>query len=403
MAESLFKVVNANVDREASLLNKVSQLIWNNPELKYEEKFAHDLLSSTLETKGFTVQKNYVLPTAFRAEFDSGKPGPVVVTICEYDALPQIGHACGHNLIAEAGLGAGLAIKAAMEAFPDIPGKVVVLGTPAEEGGGGKVVLINAGAFKDVDAALMVHPSPNDHLYPPFIAIERVIIEFFGKEAHASGYPWEGVNALDAAVNCYNGLSQLRQHIKPTCRVHAIITKGGEMPNIIPGYSKMDLYYRAATTYDMECLRKRIDAIVKASAESTGCEFKIEKGDGYGYKSLMTNKVLAEKYRKYAESLGAHFDDSNHKIIPFMASSDMGDVSHVVPSIHPTYSIGTTAANHSVDFADASATPEAQVTTLITAKSMALLALDVLRDKDFLDQTKKDFEKDVAEDAGLQV
>ncbi|CAL1290764.1 unnamed protein product [Larinioides sclopetarius] len=220
MEEKLFDFVNKTINNEANFLNHISQEIWKFPELKFEEKFAHDLLTNALEKKGFTVERNFILPTAFRAVFSSLKKGPAVVVICEYDALPKIGHACGHNLIAESGLGAGIAIKAALEEFPEIAGKVIVLGTPAEEGGGGKVTLINGGAFKDVDAALMVHPAPDDHLYPPFIGIKRKIISFTGQEAHASGYPWEGLNALDAAVGAYNNLALLRQHIKPTCRVH---------------------------------------------------------------------------------------------------------------------------------------------------------------------------------------
>ncbi|GFT26970.1 peptidase M20 domain-containing protein 2 [Nephila pilipes] len=401
MDDRIFNVVNSTIENESNFLNHVSQEIWKFPELKHEEKFAHDLLTNALEKKGFSVEKHYILPTAFRADFSSRKMGPTIVVICEYDALPKIGHACGHNLIAESGLGAGIAIKSALEAIPEISGKVVVLGTPAEEGGGGKVTLIRGGAFKDVDAALMVHPSPDNHLYPPFIAIKRKIIKFTGREAHASGYPWEGLNALDAAVGAYNNIALLRQHIKPTCRVHAIITKGGEAPNVIPGNTEMQLYYRAATNYEMENLNKRIDSCLTAAAMSTGCEVSIENDKENEYQSLMTNKVLAERYKKYAEKLGVQFDDANNKKIPFMASSDMGDVSHVVPSIHPTYSIGTRAANHSVEFTQASASAEAHLTTLITAKSMAMVALDLMCDEDFLKEAKKQFQTDLAEDSGL--
>ncbi|GIY64511.1 peptidase M20 domain-containing protein 2 [Caerostris extrusa] len=382
MEEKYFEIVNKTIDNEANFLNHISEEIWKHPELKHEEKFAHDLLTNALEKKGFTVERHYILPTAFRAEYSSQKAGPAIVVICEYDALPKIGHACGHNLIAESGLGAGIAIKTVLETCPEISGKVVVLGTPAEEGGGGKIDLINGGAFKNIDAALMK------------------IISFTGQEAHASGYPWEGINALDAAVATYNNLALLRQHIKPTCRVHAIIKKGGEAANVIPGYSELDLFYRAATNFEMEKLNKRIDACINAAAVSTGCEVSIEI-DKNSYQSLMTNKILAERYKKYAEKLGVQFDDGNNKKIPFMASSDMGDVSHVVPSIHPTYSIGTQAANHSVEFTKASGTSEAQVTTLITSKSMAMVALDLMCDQNMLKQAKEQFNIDLAEDAGL--
>lgn len=395
--DSEFKsTVSDTLKANAEFLNGISQEIWKRPELKFEEKFAHKLLTTALEDKGFSVIRNYITDTAFRAEFKSETPGPTVVVICEYDALPGVGHACGHNLIAETGLGAGLAIKAAIEKH-NVPGKVVVLGTPAEEGGGGKIILLDAGAFKDVDIALMVHPSPDDHLYPPFIAIKRVAVRYIGKEAHASGYPWDGLNALDAAVACYTNVSLLRQHIKPTCKIHGIITKGGDVPNVIPGNSELMFYFRAASTNDLLKLEKRLEACYKSAAEATGCQYSLEY-EKDGYDSLITNKILAELYKKYSDEQGVQFEDGNPRIIPFMASSDMGNVSHAVPSIHPTYSIGTKAANHSVGFAEASGAPAAQSTTLIAAQSMALVAIDVMCNPDLLNQAKEQFKKDIEED-----
>jgi len=397
MEQNIKSFVSSVFKADADLLNNISQDIWKHPELKFEEKYAHEVLTKVLEDRGFSVTRHYNLPTAFRAEYKSSIPGPTIAVICEYDALPKVGHACGHNLIAEAGLGAGLAIKAAIEKF-NVPGKVVVLGTPAEEGGGGKVILIDAGAFKNIDIALMVHPSPDNHLYPPFIGIKRVTVNYVGKESHASGYPWEGLNALDAAVACYNNVSLLRQHIKPTCKIHGIITKGGEAANVIPGNTEVVLYFRAATTKDLLSLQKRVEACISSAATATGCQYSLNYAAENEYDSLMTNKVLAEIYKKYAVEQGVHFDDGNVKVIPFMASSDMGNVSHVVPSIHPTYSIGTKAPNHSIDFTEASGKPEAQKTTLIAAQSMALLAIEVMTQPDILKQTKEQFLKDLEED-----
>lgn len=397
MEQSSRSIVSDILKENAKQLNQLSQEIWKHPELKFEEKYAHDVLTKILEDKGFVVQKSYVIPTAFRAEYKSKTPGPTVAVICEYDALPGVGHACGHNLIAESGLGAGIAIKAAIEK-KDVPGKVVVLGTPAEEGGAGKVVLLKAGAFQDIDIALMVHPSPSDHLYPPFIAIKRVIVRYIGKEAHASGFPWDGLNALDAAVACYNNVALLRQHIKPTCKVHGIITKGGDAPNIIPGNTELQFYFRAASTNELMNLQKRLEACFNSAATATGCQCSYAYIEGEDYESLITNRVLAELYKKHAEEQGVHFEDGNCKAIPFMASSDMGNVSHVVPSIHPTYSIGTKAPNHSLDFTKASGAPEAQRTTLIAAQSMALLALDVMCNPDILNKAKEQFNKDIEED-----
>lgn len=400
MEQQYEDAVHSYIKEEGTLLNHVSQEIWKNPELKYEEKKAHELLTGVLKDKGFSVQPNYVLPTAFRAEYASSRAdGPTVAVICEYDALPEVGHACGHNLIAEAGLGAGLAVKAVMEHFPQIPGKIVVLGTPAEEGGGGKIDLIKSGAFKDIDVALMVHPGTSDHLYPPFIGIGRVSVTYTGKEAHASGYPWQGINALDAAVACYNNVALLRQHIKPTCRLHGIITNGGVVPNIIPARSALDFYYRAASSHDLEELRKRLEHCCRSAAEATGCGVSFRWDTSSAYENLISNRILAELYGKYSKSMGTELQDGNPKIIPFMASSDMGNVSHVVPSIHPTFTIGTDEPNHSKGFTDASGAPEAQLPTRVAAKSMALTALEVMCSPDLLKAVKKLFQEDLIDDS----
>lgn len=392
--------VHSYIKEEEALLNHVSQEIWKNPELKYEEKKAHELLTGVLNRKGFSVHPHYVTPTAFRAEYSSSRTnGPTVAVICEYDALPEVGHACGHNLIAESGLGAGLAVKAVLERFPEIPGKIVVLGTPAEEGGGGKIDLINAGAFKDIDIALMVHPGTSDHLFPPFIGIGRVKVTYIGKEAHASGYPWQGINALDAAVAAYNNVALLRQHIKPNCRIHGIITNGGVVPNIIPARTDMEFYYRAATSGDLEALRKRVEHCCTSAAEATGCKVSFNWDTSSSYKNLISSKILAELYGKYSQSMGTELQDGDPRIIPFMASSDMGNVSHVVPSIHPTYRIGTEEPNHSVGFTEASGAPAAQPPTIIAAKSMALTALEVMCSPGLLKTVKQQFKEDLIADS----
>ncbi|UYV60510.1 hypothetical protein LAZ67_1001365 [Cordylochernes scorpioides] len=408
------KFVNSFIDERKEFLNNVSKEIWENPELKFEEFKAHNFLTGILKKEGFEVIEEYILKTAFRAEYPSGEAsdqfvvrnvvllvsGPVIAVLCEYDALPDQGHACGHNLIAEAGIAAGLAIKAALEINPNFCGKVVVLGTPAEEGGSGKVFLIKGGAFDDIDLALMVHPSPSDHMFPPFIAVNRVKVTYKGRSAHASGYPWEGVNALDAAVSCYNSIALLRQQIKPNSRIHGIITKGGSYPSIIPDETELQLYIRAATLRDLRHLSRRVEGCIKAAAVATGCEVAYQF-DKNSVDALLTNKVLANLYQKHAETLGVVFQDSDHGVIPFMASTDMGNVSHVVPSIHPTYTIGTVAPNHSIAFAQAAGAPAAQEPTLAAAKSMALLALDIFDNPALLEDIKIQFHQDIAKDEPL--
>ncbi|GFY66315.1 peptidase M20 domain-containing protein 2 [Trichonephila inaurata madagascariensis] len=228
MSEEDFRFLCSVIDREKEFLNSVSQDIWKTPELAYEEFHAHDVLTDALTQLGFQVEKHYKLPTAFKAEYAS-KTGtaPVIAIILEYDALPGIGHACGHNLIAEAGLAASLAIKEAMDADPKLEGKLLVLGTPAEERRGGKIDLLEAGAFQGVDAAMMVHPSKYTSTFPPVLSRLSMNVDFKGKEAHAAAFPWEGRNALDAAVAAYQNIALLRQQMKPSNRVHAIITNGG--------------------------------------------------------------------------------------------------------------------------------------------------------------------------------
>ncbi|XP_065281553.1 xaa-Arg dipeptidase-like isoform X2 [Dermacentor albipictus] len=228
--------------------------------------------------------------------------GPVICIICEYDALPVVGHACGHNLIAEAGFAAGVAVKEALRADPKLKGKIVVLGTPAEESGGGKIDLINAGAFADIDVAMMVHPSRSNELVPLFIGVGHISVTYHGKAAHSSGAPWDGINAVDAAVMCYNGLSYLRQHIKPNCRVGAIFTDGGAAVNIIPERSAMDILYRAPTVSMMAELRKKVMSCISAGAEATGCTMEVTRS--FSFKPVVTNSVLARLYKKHAETLG---------------------------------------------------------------------------------------------------
>ena len=306
----------------------------------------------------------------FTYRFGSGSPN--VCVICEYDALPEIGHACGHNLISAAGVGAGLGIKAYLESS-GIPGTLTVLGTPAEEGGGGKVLLMDKGAFNDIDIAIMVHPAPSEIIVGYINARVTLSVEFTGKAAHAAAFPWEGVNALDAAVLAYTNVSLLRQQMKPTWRVHAVFTNGGTKPNIIPEKASLLYYIRAPNLTELGVLRTKATACFESAATATGCTVEIIEND-ISYTDLHSNPVLAGIYRKHIESCGIEY------IYDTTASwsTDMGNVSYIVPSLHPTFAIGSGEVNHTREFADVTDIPESHAKTRDTAVNMALTCIDVL-------------------------
>ncbi|CAL1285017.1 unnamed protein product [Larinioides sclopetarius] len=394
MSEKDFEIVCAKIEDKKEFLNSISQEIWKMPELQYKEVQAHAVLTCALKRCGFQVQKHYFMPTAFRAEFCPKKDvGPTVAILLEYDALPEIGHACGHNLIAEAGLAAAMAVKAAMEEDNEIKGRLVVMGTPAEEGGGGKIQLLELGAFENIDAAMMVHPAKVTNIFPRTLCNIRYAVHFKGKEAHAGACPWEGRNALDAAVSCYLNIAQLRQHIKPSWKIQAIITKGGTIPNIIPSAADMEVHMRTPTRSELKVLRTRVEACFTSAATATGCEVQFRYDEANAYENLITNKVLANIFKEYAERLG--MEDSEEGAI---ASTDTGNVSHVVPAFQPSYAIPSEALNHTKEFAEAAGSQEAQEPTLLVSKAMAMTALKIFRSSLILKEVRRNFEEDIAND-----
>ena len=381
----------AAIDGFRSELQELSGEIWRNPELGFEEVKAHELLTDFLEKKGFAVERSYTgIKTAFRATFGSGRPN--VCVICEYDALPEIGHACGHNLIAEAGVAAGLGLKAALESKGAPQAKVTVLGTPAEEGMGGKVYLIENGAFEDVDLAMMVHPTPTTIIKPEALAMCQLGVTYTGKAAHAAAFPWEGVNALDAAVMAYTSVSVLRQQMKPTWRVHGVITNGGVKPNIIPEKAELLYYVRAPNAEELVELRRKVVACFEAAAAATGCQVDIREPDNQrAYINLMSSTSLAKLYASKLTLLGEQYEMEG-----FLGSTDMGNVSYVIPSIHPTYGIGSGEVIHTRKFTSITNTPEAHAQTLVAAKAMAYTCIDVLSTDGALQEVKRSFEESMA-------
>jgi amidohydrolase len=335
-------------------LHRISRWMHDNPELAYQERKTSARLVEFLSSNGFAVEyPAYGLETAFAAR--AGTSGPEVVICCEMDALPEVGHACGHNIIATAALGAGAAVAGMAD---ELGVRVTVLGTPAEEHFGGKVDLIEAGAFAGAAAAMMIHPSYNDVVDPEVIAVIHADIDFHGHESHASSAPHLGVNALDAAVQAYVNVSTLRQQMLPTDRVHGIITHGGAAPNIIPGHTSMSWYIRAETDERLDELYPRVVACFEAAAAATGCRLEVHRV-GYRYKDMKNDPLLVDLYAANSEAIGRHMPRLAEIADRGTGSTDMGNVSHEVPSIHPMLDIDSSpAVNHQKEFAAHTITPD---------------------------------------------
>ena len=326
---SLKDRLQQEVQARAATLIDASHQIHEHPELNYEEQFAHDLLTGLLEGEGLAVERGaYGIDTAFVAR--AGRSGPTVAVLCEYDALPGIGHACGHNIIATAGLGAGLAAAAVAE---EVGGQVVILGTPAEEGGGGKILMAREGAFDGVDAALMVHPAGYDLARMDVIAVQELVATYTGEAAHAAAFPHRGRNALDAAVLGYLNVAALRQHILPTERIHGIFTEAGEKPNIVPARAITEWMVRSPSIRSLGPLKDRVLAALQAGAMAAGCELDIA-WKPVVYADMLDNEVMIELYKVNASALGRLVLEPDSKL-GVVGSTDMGNISYVVPSIHP--------------------------------------------------------------------
>lgn len=374
------------VDRLGDELERLSHRIHQNPELGYREVKASAWLVEFLAAQGFKVERGVAgVETAFRATLETGE-GPTIAIMCEYDALPAIGHACGHNAIAAAGAGAGAGLAALRARLPK--GRIHVLGTPAEEGGGGKIRLIRGGLFGGVDAAMMCHGWDRWIAHQDLLGIVRVGFEFSGKAAHASADPWEGVNALDAVIQTFNNVSMLRQQVRPDARIHGIITNGGAAPNIIPEAAAATFYVRAANLDYMWALQKRVIACAAGAARATGCTVKVVERDD-AYEPMKRNETLLETWRGNLRQLGLA---ESPEVKDRLGSSDVGNVSQVVPTIQPLMKIAPDGTPiHSRAFEAAAASSLARDGLLAAAKAMAMTALDLLGDPVLLARAKQEF------------
>jgi amidohydrolase len=371
------------VAEAADDLIEVSRRIHGKPELAFAEREAAALLAERLEGRGFQVERGaHGVETAFRASWGEG---PVTIAyLCEYDALPDIGHACGHNLIATAGLGAAYGLKAALSPTQV---RLLVLGTPAEEGGGGKILMLHRGAFEGVDVALMAHPAPVDIDMPPMYGVEAIEAEYTGRAAHASFAPETGINALDGLVTAYQAIAQLRQHIRRDARIHGIITHGGSAPNVVPDRAVGRFLVRALSPSYLDELMERVKRCFEAGAAASGASVEIRPTE-LRYLPMRSNKPLAAAYRANAESLGRTFIDAR---LDSTGSSDMGNISQALPSIHPMFGVGAMAFNHTPAFTEVCATEAAHASMVQVAQALAMTGVDVVLQPDLLQRAKDDF------------
>lgn len=386
--EQMKKDVAAAIDAMRADILALSHDIHGEPELALEEFKSAEKLCKAVESHDVTVQRAaFGVETAYAAEIGNGG-GPTIAILSEYDALPGIGHACGHNIIATAGYGAAMALS---KLGAKLPGKIRYLGTPAEERFGGKEIVARQGAFDGVDAAMMIHPSNMNMVTMPCIAISEVDVTYRGKAAHASAMPHRGVNALDAVVMAYQSIAQLRQHIQQTERVHGIITEGGLAPNIVPERASCRFYVRAVDVHELAILKKRVNACFEAAALATGCTADIRWGTS-DYLDLKTNWPMAGAFQKNAEALGRAFFPVE-KIPPgFSGSTDMGNVSHRVPSIHPM--LGVAPGNviiHNAEFARWAASEQGDQGAIDGAKALAMTTLDLMFDSQMMERAKSDY------------
>ncbi len=369
-------------------LSAMSDSFYRRPETGLEERATSSALQSCLASAGFRVEGDIAgLPTAFRAAF--GKGGPVIALLAEMDALPGIGHGCGHNIVGTASVGAALALKESMGGILEgSGGTLLVLGTPAEELGRGKIDMLRAGVFDGVDAAMMVHPSSKRAAVKHFLGLTRLVFTFTGRASHASAYPEEGINALDAVIQTFNSINALRQQMKGDARVHGIITDGGKAPNIIPDRAEATFYVRAPEIKELDSLRDKVIKCAEGAAAATGATLAVSR-PGETNAPMKINNALAGLYRSALEYLGMAEDmdppDRN------VGSSDIGNVSQAVPAIHPNVPVRKGIHIHTREFADATITDDGRRALMEGVRCLGLTAIELFINPDALKRVREDF------------
>ncbi len=362
----------------------VAEELYRNPETGLNEVRAAELLTTLLEREGFAVERGLAgMPTAFRAV--TGEAGPTFAILAEMDALPELGHACGHNIIAAAAVGAACALRRVLAATD---ARIVVLGTPAEEMGVGKVAMINAGLFEGVDFVIMVHPSSRRRVFKQWLGLAKIRYLFHGKPAHAAAYPEEGINALDGVIQTFNSVNALRQQLRSDVRVHGIITDGGKAPNIIPERAACFFYVRADDLEEMLAVRERVTDCARGAALATGCRLEVLTEPGV----LAPLRILSSYSQVYAEQLAfLGLETSNAPPNINKGSSDIGNVSRVVPTIHPHVPIGPGLHIHTEEFARATVAEGGRQAVMEGAMAMALTVAEIAARPALQDEIRQEF------------
>ncbi len=372
------------VDQLAPRMKALALDIHANPELSFEEVRSAAALIAPLREAGFVIEEQLgEMPTAFRATFDSGKPGPTIALLAEYDALVSLGHACGHNLIGTASITAALALK---NAIPDLHGRIEVIGTPAEEEGGGKIILAGKGIFDHHDAVMMFHPRDKTMVVRGGLACVDAVFKFYGKAAHAASAPQNGISALDAVIHTFVAINSLRQFFTDDVRVHGIITNGGSATNIVPAYAEAKFLLRANTVKGLGVVRDKVFAAAQGAADMSGARLEIEEGLTYAERN--NNLALAELFKHNLDILGVD-------VVPpprsgGIGSSDIGNVSQITAAIHPYLRIGNVMP-HTPEFAAAAGSEAGLEAMINAAKALAMTALDLIASPEMLAEVRQEF------------
>ncbi len=379
-------IIVSEINKIRDELVDINDFMYNHPELGNEEFKSSKLLMDILKKHGFSVESNIGnQKTSFKGVYDSKKDGPTIGFLCEYDALPDIGHGCGHNMIGTMGAGAGIGLSKVVD---EIGGKIVVLGTPAEETDGGKVHMVNAGVFKDIDVAMIVHPAEKSFDSGTSLAMDAIEFEFTGKASHAAAEPEAGINALDGVIMTFNGINALREHLKSDVRIHGIIKEGGVAANIVPERAVAQFYVRSRERKYLNEVVEKVKNIAKGASLMTGAKLNIRNYE-ISYDDMRTNKILSKIFKDNMKYMKIDDLEENRSGI---GSIDMGNVSHVVPAIHPYIGIKEGVVTHTKEFADNTITHKAHEKIIQGAAAMALSGYEVIMDKDLLKAIKEEFE-----------
>ncbi|WP_044642641.1 M20 family metallopeptidase [Risungbinella massiliensis] len=388
------EIINQFLDATKDKWIQVSHAIHDRPEIGNQEFFACETHTKTLREYGFEVEVGIAgHETGFIARKKSTKTGPIIGFLAEYDALPGLGHACGHNIIGTASVAAGIALG---ELIENIGGEVVVFGTPAEEGGpngSAKGSFVKAGYLQGVDACAMIHPSADSSTTTPSLAVDPLIFSFYGKPAHAAAAPEEGINALDGVIQLYNGINALRQHLTDDVRIHGIISNGGEAPNIVPAYAEARFFLRAAKRSTLNKVTRKVKAIAEGAALATGARVEIKPLQNE-VDELLPIASFDEVVAQELELLGETVARNSTKGI---GSTDAGNVSQVVPTVHAYIKIGPSdLVGHTDEFREAAKSPLGDAALLKSAKALALSGYRLLTEPELLSTIQKDFRKEKA-------